>query len=69
VITPILDYLFELERSHPERQIAVLVPNLVERRWYQRFLHNQRGELLTAMLLLKGNDRIAVVNIPWHLRV
>jgi len=67
VITPILDYVLELERKHPDRQIAVLVPNLVERRWYHRFLHNQRGELLTALLLLKGNRRIAIVNVPWYL--
>ena len=67
VITPILDYVLELERKRPDRQIAVLVPHLVERRWYHRFLHNQRGELLTALLLLKGNQRISIVNVPWYL--
>jgi hypothetical protein len=56
-----------LERRNPDRQIAVVVPNLVERRWYQRFLHNQRGELLTALLLLNGNRRIVIVNVPWYL--
>jgi hypothetical protein len=67
VITPILDYILRLEREHPDRQIAVLVPNLVERRWYERFLHNQRGELLTALLLFKGDQRIAIINVPWYL--
>jgi hypothetical protein len=67
VITPILDYVLEIERRHPDRQIAVLVANLVERHWYHRFLHNQRGELLTALLLLKGNQRISIVNVPWYL--
>jgi hypothetical protein len=67
VITPILDYVLELERIHTDRQLAVLVPTLVERHWYQRFLHNQRGEILTALLLLKGNQRIVIVNVPWYL--
>ena len=67
VLGPILDYVLELERIHKDRQIAVLVPLLVERHWYQRFLHNQRGELLTALLLLKGSQRIVIVNVPWYL--
>jgi hypothetical protein len=68
VIGPILDHVLELERQYPDRQLAVIVPNLVERRWYERFLHNQRGELLTALLLLNGNKRISIVNVPWYLK-
>jgi len=67
VIAPILDYVLELERIHSDRQIAVIMPTLVERHWYQRFLHNQRGEILSALLLLKGNQRIVIVNVPWYL--
>ena len=68
VMTPILNYVLELERQHTDRQIAVVVPNLVERRWYQRFLHNQHGEALTALLLLKGDQRIVIINVPWYLQ-
>lgn len=67
VITPILDYVVDLERKNPDRQIAVLVPQLVERHWYHYFLHNQRAEWLKALLLLKGNQRIIVINVPWYL--
>ncbi len=66
VISPILDYILELERSNPERQIAVLIPELVERHWYHYFLHNQRAELLRALLLAKGNQRTVLVNVPWY---
>ena len=66
VITPILDYILELERSNPDRQIAVLIPELVERHWYHYFLHNQRAEWLRALLLAKGNQRIILVNVPWY---
>jgi hypothetical protein len=67
VITPILEFVFELELNRPDRTIAVVIPTLVEKRWYQRFLHNQRGELLSALLLLNGNHRITIVNVPWYL--
>jgi hypothetical protein len=45
----------------------VLIPELVERRWSHYFLHNQRAEWLRALLLLKGNQQIIVIVVPWHL--
>ena len=67
VITPILDYILELDRTNPDRQIAVLIPELVERHWYHYLLHNQRAEVLRALLLAKGSQRIVLVNVPWHI--
>jgi hypothetical protein len=67
VINPILDYILELEEKNPDREIAVLVPELVVQRWYHYFLHNQRAALLKALLLLKGNQRIIVIDVPWYL--
>jgi amino acid transporter len=67
VITPIVDYILKLERSNPDRQIAVLIPELVERHWYHYFLHNQRAELLRALLLAKGSQQLILVNVPWHI--
>lgn len=67
VINPMLDYVLDLERKNPDREIAVLIPELVERRWYHYFLHNQGGEWLKALLLLKGDQRIIVINVPWYL--
>src|ERR1700723_104048 len=48
--------------------ITVVVPELVERRWYQYFLHNQRARILAASLLTQGTHRIVIVNVPWYLR-
>lgn len=67
VLTPLLDHIEELERTHPDRQIAVLVPELVVKHWWQAPLHNQRAQLLKLLLLLRGNQRIIVINIPWYL--
>ncbi len=67
VITPILDYVLDLERRNPDRQVAVLIPEMVEQHWYHYFLHNQRARWLEALLLIKGNQRIVVINVPWYL--
>ena len=67
VVTPILNYVLDLERRHADRQIAVIVSELVERRWYHFLLHNQRAEVLTALLVMGGDRRIAVINVPWYL--
>lgn len=68
VLTPILDYILELERKYPERMVAVLVPEIVERHWFYYLLHNQRPTALKLLLYLKGNRRTIVINIPWYLR-
>jgi len=67
VITPILEHILELERANPQRQIAVLIPELVERHWFHYFLHNQRAEVLRALLLAKGTQQIILVSVPWHI--
>jgi amino acid transporter len=67
VVQPIADFVSELERSRPDRIICVIIPNLFEKRWYHYFLHNQRGDLLAARLLLGGERRIVIVQVPWYL--
>jgi amino acid transporter len=67
VLLPLVNHILEVERTNPDRQIAVLIPELVVRRWWQTPLHNQRAQLLKLLLLLRGNQRIIVINIPWYL--
>jgi amino acid transporter len=67
VLMPLVDHILQVERDHPERQIAVLVPELVVKHWWQTPLHNQRAQLLKLLLLIRGNQRIIVINIPWYL--
>jgi amino acid transporter len=67
VITPILNYIWQLEGKNQESIIAVLVPQLVESRWYYSLLHNRRADILKTLLLLKGRNRILIINVPWNL--
>ena len=68
LFTPILDFVGQLEQKFPDRYITVLIPELVERHWYHYFLHNQRAALLKALLYVRGNQRITVLNVPWYLK-
>jgi amino acid transporter len=67
VLTPVTDYVFKTERESSFRKICVLVPELVVRHWWQNLLHNRRADLLKVILLMRGNRRIIVINIPWYL--
>jgi amino acid transporter len=67
VIVPIVQYVLDLSKKSPTRNIVVIIPELVEDRWYEYFLHNQRGRLLEWALLARGNERIFTVNAPWYI--
>jgi amino acid transporter len=64
---PILRIARELELRHPDRSLAVLVPELVKQHWYQRVLHTYRGQRLRYNLLRHGGSRLTVINVPWYL--
>jgi amino acid transporter len=68
VVTPIVEYVVKLSKQNPDYRIITVVPELIEKRWYHYFLHSQRAALLKTRLLMEGNDRISVLNIPWYLK-
>jgi amino acid transporter len=67
VATPIVDYALRVQSENPNSHIAILVPELIENHWYNFLLHNNRPQLLKALLNLKENPKITVINIPWYL--
>jgi amino acid transporter len=67
ILYPIVDYVLRVERERETCKVCVLVPELVVRHWWEGLLHNRRSELLKAILLMRGNRRIVVINIPWYL--
>ncbi len=66
VIIPIVQFVLDVSKQNPARSIVVVIPELVEDRWYEYFLHNQRGRLLEWVLLARGNERIFTVSAPWY---
>lgn len=64
---PLLGYIKHLGIANPGRDIAVIVPELVEKRWYD-FLFPHRALLLKNLLLLSGGPHVVIINTPWYLR-
>jgi amino acid transporter len=64
---PLIEYVEELRDGHPDRDIVVIIPDLVVRRWYHALLHNNRGTILKGLLRLRGGSRVVVVNTPFYL--
>ncbi|HSU56538.1 MAG TPA: APC family permease [Candidatus Dormibacteraeota bacterium] len=62
---PLIGYLKELCRKNPDRHIAVIIPELVERRWYH-FLFRHRATLLKTLLILRGGPPIVIISAPWY---
>ena len=67
VLQPVVDYILSVERETDFRKVCVIVPELVVCHWWENLLHNRRSDLLKVMLLMRGNRRIVVINIPWYL--
>jgi hypothetical protein len=67
VIGPLMEYILKLEQDNPDRKVAVLLPELVVKHWWENALHGQRVQLLKLLLLMKTKQRVVVVNIPWYL--
>ena len=62
-----MEVVTDLQRAHPDRDIAVIVPELVGDRWYHYLLHNQTAAFIKAYLLLqrlpaRRRDQRAVVH-------
>jgi amino acid transporter len=62
---PLLRYINKLALHHPDRQLAVVIPELVEVQWYNLFLRH-RATLLKTMLRLQGNPQIVIITTPWY---
>ncbi|MFP5249340.1 MAG: APC family permease, partial [Acidobacteriota bacterium] len=67
ILQPVVDYALAVERQTGSQKICVLVPELVVRHWWEGLLHNRRSDLLKVILLMRGNRRIIVINIPWYM--
>jgi amino acid transporter len=65
---PLVSFIMQLAKEDPDRQIAVVVSELIEARWYQRLLHNQTATIIRALLLFRGGPQIVVITTPWYLR-
>jgi hypothetical protein len=62
-----VEHVVGLSPQQTNRQIAVVVPWVVEDRWHNYLLHTQRSAVLRTRLFLQGNPKIVVADLPWYL--
>ncbi len=67
LFAPLKEVVSDLQRNHPDRDIGVIVPELVGTRWYHYVLHNQTASLIKAYLRVSGFRRVVVINVSWYL--
>jgi hypothetical protein len=64
---PLLKLINELEQKDPNRTVAVMIPELVKRHWWEHLLSNHRARRLRNAVLEYGGARVAVIGVPWYL--
>ncbi len=65
-VQPLLKYLVDLQNEFPDRQIAIIIPQLVRKHWWEA-LHNHRALRLRSALLRYGGTHLIVISMPWYL--
>ncbi len=63
---PLIQVVSDLRCAHPDRDIAVIIPELIGTRWYHYVLHNQTAAVMVAYLRLSGFRKVIVINVPWY---
>ena len=63
---PVLELIAKIDDETPGRSVAVLIPELVKRHWWERLMHNHRAARLRKMLIEHGGPRVNVIIAPWR---
>ncbi|WP_233590462.1 hypothetical protein [Legionella qingyii] len=68
IYKPLLNFVRKVRKERQNRLIALIIPELVEPKWYEYLLHNIHAPGLRALLFLERDPRMIVITIPWYLR-
>ncbi len=67
VLGPLLRLIAEQQEREPGQPIAVILPQLVEGRWWESLMHTHRERRLRNALLQDAGPDLAVIGVPWQL--
>ncbi|HTV90115.1 MAG TPA: APC family permease [Stellaceae bacterium] len=65
---PLLRAIEEAQRQCPGHPVTIILPELVDGRWWGYLMHANRERRLRAQLLRDGGQNVTVATVPWHLR-
>ena len=64
LVRPMVRYLEDLGRRHPDEMVVVLLPEYVARHWWEPFLFNENGRRIRDALL--GSRNVLVAEVPYR---
>lgn len=67
IVGPIVQHVHRMAIVHADRTIAVVIPEVVERRWWDFFLHSHTATALKTALLLRGGPAVLTITAPWYI--
>jgi amino acid transporter len=67
IYQPMMRLIGDVKSEFPGRRIALLIPEVVKRHWYQHLLHTHRAMRLRSQLMALGDPELTVINVPWRL--
>lgn len=65
VISPLIEYINDVERICRNDLITIIIPEFVTNRWWHRLLHNQTALMIRTALLFKRGK--VVTSVRYHL--
>jgi hypothetical protein len=68
ITAPLMRAIEDAQKHHPDRPVTVILPELVEGRWWGYLMHANRERRLRARLLRYGGPNVVVSSVPWQLQ-
>ncbi|MCL6587916.1 MAG: APC family permease [Anoxybacillus sp.] len=66
ILSPMLDYINEVEKKTKGAPITILMPQFIVKKWWHTLLHNQTAIVLRFFLILKKD--VVIATLPYHLK-
>ena len=66
MVAPLLRAALDLEKRFPGRPVMVVIPEVVEGRWWEMFLRTRNAQRLRRALLRHGGVNLVVATVPWQ---
>ncbi len=63
---PLLELVRKLDAATPGRSVAILIPELVLRHWWERPLHGRQAQRLRTALVEHAGPRLMIITSPWR---
>ena len=66
-VKPIMEQIDRAKHEYPGRTIAVVIPALMEKHWWDNLLHRKLAARLRRALMNHDDHEVVVVEVPWFI--